>query len=52
VFEQLPETPTVHKSLFDMFKAGAIADGGGEFMFVVVSPLVVTVLSVSAIVQI
>jgi hypothetical protein len=32
-----PATPTVHKSEFEMFIVGVIADGGGDFTVVVES---------------
>jgi hypothetical protein len=41
-----PATPTVHKSEFDMFMVGVIADGGGDFNVVTESEVDLTVLSV------
>ena len=41
-----PDTPTVHKSLFDALIAGEIALGGGDVMVVSDVVVVVTVLSV------
>jgi hypothetical protein len=36
-----PATPTVHKSEFDIFIVGVIAEGGGDFKVVVLSVVIV-----------
>jgi hypothetical protein len=42
-----PATPTVHKSVFEVFIVGDIADAGGDLTVVVASDLVVTKLFVT-----